>query len=115
MASLIGGLIVLGPEPSRAGETCNTEYGKDYINYSGRCIHEHEAARNLAELFPETYEPVKKGELKTKSGLGFHFVRIKLLAEDKALIYCYHQNTGFMTQQQYCKQAGQTGEGRAEE
>lgn len=93
---------------STVGDSCFNKYGQDYINYSGTCTHKQEAARELASLFTEEYEPVKTGELKSKNGLtGFgDFSIVKRKAEDMGMIYCYHKNTGFASAQEYCKQSG---------
>lgn len=107
---LAAGFFFVAPESngSPATDSCWSEYGQDYVNYTGNCIHEQEAAEKLAQMFPENYEPVKTGELKAKTGLtGFsEFPTVKRIAEENGLIYCYSRNTGFASAQEYCKQGG---------
>ena len=111
MVLIIGISAVVAPYLQNENEdyssSCIGTYGSQYVNYSNECIPEAAAAKKLSRLFPESYEPVKKQELKHQTGLtewSDGFFDVKQKAEEMGLIYCYTKNTGFLSSQHYCKQ-----------
>jgi len=105
--ALFGFALLVPPNLGQSVQsTCVSEFGSDYVNYSGVCLHENEAARKLAGRYPENYSIVSDDMLKDVSGLDWMDLQaVESRARDLGLIYCYWNNTGFLSNQRYCKQA----------
>lgn len=96
----------VNPDLGNDSQSCFNQYGSDYVNFSGECLHREEAARKVAEMYPETYSIVKEEEIKASTGLDWlEFNNLVNKADREGLIYCYSKSTGFLSNQMYCKQS----------